>query len=67
MGRAWDEQSLMDELHNYLVAADGREDAADKRNADLIRVHETGWKGLAAAVERGLRDIADAIRQNGRQ
>jgi len=35
---------------------------ANKRNDAVVRVHETGWKLVAQALERGLRDIADAIR-----
>lgn len=55
------------ELHNFLADAEGRERRADQRNTALIRAHEAGWKLVAAALAKGLGDIANAIRDHGRR
>lgn len=49
-------------IWDYVHDADRRVKAAEQRNAELIRAHQIGWKGLADAVHAGLADIADAIR-----
>lgn len=35
---------------------------AAKRDADLAQVHRDGWKSIATALERGLKEIASALR-----
>jgi hypothetical protein len=55
------------EIHEYVTrGADEREQNADRRSANLVRVHEQGWKLVADAIGRGLKDIAAAIREHGR-
>lgn len=41
---------------------DEREKAADRRNAELVRVNREGWKSVADAITKGLGGIADALR-----
>ncbi|GAA0719713.1 hypothetical protein Drose_06015 [Dactylosporangium roseum] len=51
-----------DAVFRWTQDQDKRDRDTDQRHRDLMRVHAEGWKGVAAAIERGLGSIADAIR-----
>lgn len=64
-----DERELRDranELHDYLVGADERERAAQKRHDELVKVTEQGFEKLNKTLERGLRDLIEAVRAHNR-
>lgn len=60
------DRRLYNELFDFLSSTEEREQAADKRSKELVRAHEQGWKLVAGAIERGLANIASAIRETSR-
>lgn len=55
---------LEGELYDFLVRDREQGKIADKRHAELMRVHQQGWKDVAEAISKGLIAIADAIRRH---
>jgi hypothetical protein len=66
LDEVWDRELA----NNVLHAANAAEDylkGAQKRDADMLRVHAEGWKLVAGAIGKGLSEIASAIRANGQR
>ncbi len=62
----WRLMETLNELHQFLQRANGDASNMTKNSGELARVHEKGWRLTAEAIERGLKDIADAVRQRSR-
>lgn len=55
-------QQTLREVYEFVTNADEREKNADERAEAIIKSVQDGFKQMAAAHERGLKDIAAALR-----
>lgn len=58
----WDRQ-MTNLVYEHLTSAAKQQEIADKRHAELMRVHERGWRQVAESISKGLGEIAKAIRE----
>jgi predicted metal-dependent hydrolase len=56
-------QQIIEEAHDFFEETHLREKAADERAQAIINAINAASKKQAEALERGLRDIADALRR----